>query len=496
MRDWGPWILRAVVGSAVIFLTFAYVSNKAALGRIFADIEQARIGWRLLITHGGMLAVFAWISSVLYSAGPSLTHTNWLAAAWFAAGIAAIVCGALAFVPCNVWLELLRVNGFLWAYALAGATAACVVGNMSRALWHSASLATFVLTKALLSPFVSEVFANPAALSIGTNRFHVRISPACSGLEGVGLMLGFGTLWLVLFRRECRFPQSLALLPVGIAASFFLNSVRIAALILIGNAGAPQIAIGGFHSQAGWILFSAVAMGFCIAARNGSWFTRRPQAVEARQSSFENSTEAYLGPFLAILAAGMFAGAATGGFEWLYPLRFFAAAGALWFCRRNYVGLKWSCGWLAPVAGVAVFAVWIALDRFSSVNVPVGMPHALMDSAKLARLTWIGFRVLAAVVTVPIAEELAFRGFLLRRLVSADFDSLPFERFTWMAVTASSVIFGMLHGQHWLAGIIAGLVFALLVIRRGRIGDAVVAHATTNALLTGYVLLYGNWQFW
>lgn len=496
IRGWGPWILRGIVGFVAIFLTFAFVGNRTSLQRLSAEIGRASIQWRLLLAHGGMLAVFAWISSVLYSSGPPLRHADSIAGSWFASGVAAIVCGALAFIPGSVWIGLVRVNRSLCAYALAAVTLACVIGNLSRVLWSSATLATFTLTKALLTPFVSQVLTNPARMVIGTTRFRVAITPACSGLEGVGLMLAFAAMWLVLFRRECRFPHALALIPAGIAASFFLNSVRIAALILIGNAGARQIAIGGFHSQAGWILFNVVAVGFCVAVRNTPWFTTKPRKAQAIPLDLENHTAAYLVPFLAILAAGMLAGAMTGGFEWLYALRLFAAAGALWFYRKQYAGLNWSCGWLAPVAGIAVFASWVAVNRFVDGNSQGGMPHALADASNLARVIWIGLRVVAAVLTVPIAEELAFRGFLLRRLVSAQFETVPFERFTWLAVMVSSAIFGVLHGGHWLVGTLAGVLFALVAVRRGRIGDAVVAHATANALLAGYVLWSGNWHVW
>jgi len=58
------------------------------------------------------------------------------------------------------------------------------------------------------------------------------------------------------------------------------------------------------------------------------------------------------------------------------------------------------------------------------------------------------------------------------------------------------VLFGVLHGRLWFAGILAGLLYSFAVIRRGRIGEAVAAHATTNALLTAYVLLYGAWHLW
>ena len=56
--------------------------------------------------------------------------------------------------------------------------------------------------------------------------------------------------------------------------------------------------------------------------------------------------------------------------------------------------------------------------------------------------------------------------------------------------------FGLLHGDRWLAGTVAGLIYAVTYLRRGRIGDAVVAHAITNALLAGSVLVGGKWDLW
>jgi CAAX prenyl protease-like protein len=119
-----------------------------------------------------------------------------------------------------------------------------------------------------------------------------------------------------------------------------------------------------------------------------------------------------------------------------------------------------------------------------------------MAFSTVARVTWISFRVLTAIVTVPLAEELAFRGFLMRRLISSDFDSVSLSRFSWFALLASSSAFGFLHSGFWVAGSIAGILFGLAVIRRGRIGDAVVAHATANAMLAVYVLKYHQWHLW
>jgi CAAX prenyl protease-like protein len=97
---------------------------------------------------------------------------------------------------------------------------------------------------------------------------------------------------------------------------------------------------------------------------------------------------------------------------------------------------------------------------------------------------------------VPVAEELAFRGFLLRRLSSSDFESVSWTTFAWAPFLISSAAFGIMHGERWLAGTIAGAIFALVQIRRGRIGDAIVAHAVANVLVAAWVLVGGNWQLW
>ena len=503
MHDWGAWILRCVVGFPVIFLTFAYLRNKSALESISDQIEQAPIRWSLFAAHCSAMGIFVGLSFVLYRGGGSDSWANLLAASWFVVGISAIVLAGLAFLSWAIWVQLIRSTGHLWAYSSVAVVSACVGGNVVRRLWQPASYLTFHLTKMFLSPFVSGIIADPARLVIGTQRFRVEIAPQCSGLEGVGLILAFGILWLLVFRKECHFPRSLVLLPFGVTLLFALNSIRLAALILIGNAGAKQIAVNGFHSQAGWIAFSAVGVGFCLVINCVPWFTTRQQSGELLDTATHNHTAPFLLPFLLILASGMIAGAANaskgpGSFEWLYPLRFFAAASMLWVFRRSYANLSWRCDWLAPAIGAIVFVIWVGLDRFSN-PIPIvdlKVSAELMAFSTVGRVTWISFRVLAAVATVPLAEELAFRGFVMRRLISSDFQSVSFRHFSWFALLASSAAFGFLHRGYWIAGSIAGILFGLAVIRRGRIGDAVVAHATANALLAGYVLTYHQWHLW
>jgi exosortase E/protease (VPEID-CTERM system) len=501
LAAWGPWILRCIVGFAALFVTFGYLKSKATFDEISQRLAAIPIGRGLLAAHCAAIVLAGALTFVLFKSTISGVQADLVAWAWLAAGTAAIAFAGFAVIPLVLWKTMVRGTGYLWLYTSTAVIAACIVGSSGRLLWRPMGRVTFRLVEWLLGMFASGVTADPARMIIGTGTFRVEIADQCSGFEGAGLMLAFGVVWLCLFRKECRFPQALLLVPAGVLVMYLLNAVRIAALILIGSAGAREIAVGGFHSQAGWIAFNVVALGFSVAARRTPYFNLHPPQADAAARSTENvtadnPTAAYLVPFLMILGAGMVAGALSGSFEWLYALRFFAAAGALWVFRTRYSNLDWRVGWLGPAIGVGVFFLWIALDRLMGTSVAKGMPEALGASSAAARITWISFRVLAATVTVPIAEELAFRGFLLRRLISQDFESVPSTRFTWFALLASSALFGALHGSLWFAGIVAGLLYSFAMIRRGRIGEAVAAHATTNALLAAYVLLLGQWQLW
>jgi exosortase E/protease (VPEID-CTERM system) len=502
LRDWGAWVLRWVMGFAALYATFVYIKHQTALANISEQIAQTPIRRGLFAAYGAAIGVFGALSTALYRGGFGPLSPDLIAMAWIVTGVAAVAFAGLALAPWAWWVKLAYSTGNWRVHAAAAAVAACLASVMNWAPWEPSAWEpparlTFHLVRLLLSPLVPELVLQPTAMRIGTNRFTVIISPGCSGLVGVALLLVFGALYLWLFWKESRFPHSLLLLAAGVVVLFLLNALRIAVLILIGHAGAREIAIGGFHEQAGWIAFTCVAFGFSIAARNLPWFSAQAPEPEAFRERTENPTSTYLLPLLMILVAGMVSRAASGSFEWLYALRFFAALGALWLFRQRYREFDWKFAWSALASGTGVFVLWVALDRMTGTVQGAGlMPAALASASPGARTAWITLRVLAAVITVPLAEELAFRGFLLRRFISAHFETVSLQTFTLVSLLASSIIFGLLHGERWLAGAAAGVAYGLAAQRRGRLTDAVMAHATTNALLAAYVLVFQKWYFW
>jgi CAAX prenyl protease-like protein len=167
----------------------------------------------------------------------------------------------------------------------------------------------------------------------------------------------------------------------------------------------------------------------------------------------------------------------------------------LWIFRGYYADLRWSWAWTPIFLGLFVFVLWVALEPAPTPEAVALIPSALREMPVAAAAFWLIARVLGSSIVVPIAEELAFRGYLLRRLIDADFTAVSPKQFTWASFLISSVAFGALHGR-WVAGILAGMIYAAAQYRRGRISDAIVAHSVTNALLAAYVVIFGHWGFW
>jgi exosortase E/protease (VPEID-CTERM system) len=490
----GTWKIRLLVTLAVACLLFWQVRGKQQAQRLPADFHGQPIAWRWLLAHLAAIFLFAILTAILFENRFRGFAADLVVVGWALVGAGAVVLGALAALPARTWKALLRDTGDVWGYVIVLVTAACLFAAYATPIWAPLARWTLLLASLILHPFVPGVTVDMAARSFGTQRFMVEVEPACSGYEGIGLILAFTTAWLWFFRKEWRFPRALLLIPLGVATIWLFNAVRVAALVVIGLSS-PDVALQGFHSHAGWIGFNVVALGTCLVARRTSWLTTSAAAALPVERTSPNPTAAYLLPFLAILAAGLVAGASSGRFEWLYPLRVIAAAAAIWCFRDRYRTLDWRVGWPAVALGALVFVSWIALEPLAG-SVRSGEPSALAQAPQAARVVWLAFRIFGAVLTVPIAEELAFRGFLLRRLISADFESVAWRTFSWVPFLISSIAFGVLHGERWLAGIIAGMIYAYAMTRRGRIGEAVAAHAVTNVLLAVYVLLTGNWQLW
>jgi exosortase E/protease (VPEID-CTERM system) len=516
-----PDLAQAVTVPAIVAYALFLGLGHARLKEIK---DKLQFGWALFWAHAVCFAAYA-AGTLAVLRGSAAPRPAFL----FGLGcvhLAAVVFLGLASVPPRMWVQLVRRTGALGVWACAGGLAAWLARTPQENVWKYTQTwpgrwlqgVTYAMVRAVLERWLPNVTGDASNFTIGSGQFIAQVNDVCSGVEGLGLVLIFTGMWLWFFRREIRFPQALVLVPVALVTMWALNVVRIAALVLMGVKWGSEAALYAFHSEAGWIAFTAVALGFSLAMLRVPWMRRVGAGVEVVGAGSDTAgratgraggaepvgeapaTPAYLVPFLAIIAASyisrLVVGSAGTGFEALYGLRFLAAAVALWLFRGELRKLDWRFGWMGPAVGAAVFAVWVAPEMGGHGPGASGLGAALAALPAWERLGWLAVRVTAAVVTVPIAEELAFRGYLARRLMDREFDQVAFSALRAVPIAVSSVAFGSMHGAQWAVGIVAGVAYALVVKRTGRFGDAVAAHATSNLLLAVWVLSRADWGMW
>ncbi len=183
---------------------------------------------------------------------------------------------------------------------------------------------------------------------------------------------------------------------------------------------------------------------------------------------------------------------------WFYLAKTVVGAWLVWNMRAAVPEMRFAFSWEAVVVGVAVFVIWVGLDGFYPKLGKPGAPWNPFDhfgNGSAAAWLFVVVRLAGSSLVVPQLEEVFYRSFLYRYIINANFLGVPLSRFHWFAFVAVSGIFAFEHYQ-WLAGLLCGFAFQGLVCWKGRLGDAMTAHALTNLLLGFWVVGTGAWQFW
>ncbi len=195
-----------------------------------------------------------------------------------------------------------------------------------------------------------------------------------------------------------------------------------------------------------------------------------------------------------------------------YALAAAAAIGALLWGARWYLPLRGPRAAALSVAvgtlgGILGTVLWVALKR----------PFLDADGDVLPwepRAFW--WRLGVSALVVPFVEELLFRGLVLRgatqwlqerrsgrpdplgrALHERSINDLSPGVWTGFGLIFSSLVFAAGHAPgEWIAATAYGLLMGALVIWRGDLLGAVVAHGVTNATLALYVRETAQWSLW
>jgi len=212
----------------------------------------------------------------------------------------------------------------------------------------------------------------------------------------------------------------------------------------------------------------------------------------------------YVAPFAVFLAFLAMANNIMPGWTWEYPLRTIVTTAVLATLSRSVISWRCSRPLGSVLLGVLVFVIWVGPDAVW----PAYREHWLLQNpltghvkssiAPILRsdMIFISFRVFGTAVTVPIIEELFWRGWLMRYLIAPDFRTIRLGSYAPLAFWATALLFASEHGPYWDVGLVAGILYNWWMVRTGSLADCILAHAVTNACLAVYVLGFQEWRYW
>ena len=461
--------------------------------RLFSFLGRGGVGpagLRFGLATAAMLAGLAIM--LLPAVRPGMTAGLAPLALALVAGAAISVSAALiGTAPVACWLAVLR-RGDPWLGLAA------VIALLSPELtglfngtwgWPPLTSATFDLVRVGLSLFSGRIVSVPGEMVIGFDQFFIRIGEPCSGMQGFALISLAMAGFIVLERRRLRLPFALVLFPIGLFASFGLNVVRITALVWIGARISPDLAVNAFHSYAGWLLFTLLSLALMGAAHlvPALWHSEDGDPAPGggtRIGSFRaDPVSAMLWPLVALLLSGLVVATFFTNPEAAYPYRVPAMCAGLALFLPVWARLDWRFDPLSVLAGIAVGILWIVAGTAAGVEA-ASPPFA---GQGLPAMVWIVLRLVGTVFLVPLIEEAAFRAYLLGHLLK-----LPGPAGKAAAALVSSAAFAMLH-DNGAAAFVAGLAFAAVYYRHGKLTDAVWAHASANLVVFATAATTGNW---
>jgi CAAX prenyl protease-like protein len=227
-------------------------------------------------------------------------------------------------------------------------------------------------------------------------------------------------------------------------------------------------------------------------------------------TKFWKNCAAFAAPFVTFMVCSLFESSelSSAQYQVRYTAKLILVVAVMWGFRRHYpkistAGFRW-----ATVGGVCGFALWIGLAKLQAA-IPglqeridailaggrVAYVPDFGEDNSLTTLLFVLVRLTGLALVVPLMEELFWRGFLARFLISHEFELVPFGRFTRGSFLIVTLAFTAVHPEV-LPAIAWGATINLLCWKTRNLWACCAMHAITNGLLGAYILATRSWELW
>jgi CAAX prenyl protease-like protein len=188
---------------------------------------------------------------------------------------------------------------------------------------------------------------------------------------------------------------------------------------------------------------------------------------------------------------------------WGYALRCILTLAAILVFSRRTVSLAVRKPVVSAALGLAVFVLWVAPDQLWNIRhhwlFENGLTGAAVSSipVELRRnAAFLALRLCGSALLVPIMEELFWRAWLMRWLISENVETVPLGTYKLVAFWVTAGLFAAEHGPYWEVGLVAGVAYNWWMVRTRSLGDCILAHGVTNLVLGVFVIASGQWRYW
>ncbi len=480
-------VIRAIsiFGVLVVFL----IARRSVLKQFLQDLRVTpHLGWVAVQVLGFLSVLMPWFFLTDESTRTEFGLASFF---WVIGGVLAAGGAAFAIARPQGWWMPLSSAGWPLLAILIVAVLSPEIAAQFQAIWKFDPLteATFQSAASFLQALGYVVNIETDRKLLGIAQFDVLVGPQCSGVEGFLLITGFLSFYIWLFRSDLKFPGIWLLLPIGLAFSWIFNVVRISTLIMMGHHVSPDLAIDGFHSHAGWLMFTVVAVGLALTAHSISWFRKEASVRSTERGPVpplaDDPYAAMILPFLVFMASALLLSTFTELPGYYYPLRFIAMAAVLAFFWKYLSKLDWTLDPVPLGLGAVGGVLWL-LTAPAAGDADTSLTTSLEGLGAIAFIAWVATRVVGTTLLVPIIEELFFRGYIQARIDTGGWVMRV------LAFAVSSGLFAVLHDR-WLAAFLAGVLFGLMMLRRGRVTDAIIAHMAANGVIAAWAVFTRDW---